>query len=114
MLAAAVIISCIFFFSINIVIDYLITLNIFLRTIISIILLAVISFFLGFPFPMAVRLLLKSPSEIAYGWAANGGTSVLISIFSIFVAMNTGISILYLCCAMSYLIAFLCILRFKS
>ncbi len=113
-LIGAVIFSGFLFLNINLIVEYLMTLNIIIRTGLSIIILAATSFFIGFPFPAAVRLLLKSPPEIAYGWAANGGTSVLTSIFCIFIAMNTGISVLFLFCAVSYFIAFLCILCYRS
>ncbi len=113
-LSIIIILSMIFFFCMDILMNFLITLNTPVRTIFSVLILSIVSFFMGFPFPMAIRLLLKNPSEIAYGWAANGGTSVLTSIISVFIAMNLGISVLFLFCAVSYIIAFLSIICYKS
>lgn len=102
-----VILSIILFLFFNLITSCLIKEHRIIQISIPILILAVISFFIGFPFPAALKLLLKKPAQIAYCWAANGCTSVLISILSTFIAMNTGIISLFIFSAVSYLFALL-------
>jgi len=75
------------------------------RVLASLLLIAPPSLLMGFPFPAAMRLLLAAPPERAYGWAANGSTSVLTSIIAVQVALSLGISRLFLAGALAYLVA---------
>ncbi|MCK4543798.1 MAG: hypothetical protein KAU17_16320 [Spirochaetales bacterium] len=67
------------------------------------------AFLLGVPFPLGMRSFPVSPGGRAYFWAANGCTSVLASVFSLFIAMNLGISWLLLFAAGAYCVALLVI-----
>jgi len=73
-----------------------------LRVVLSLLLIMPPSFLMGFPFPCAVRLLVAAPAERAYGWAANGSTSVLTSIAAVQLAMALGISRLFLAGGLAY------------
>ena len=79
----------------------------FLRIRISLFLLIPPALLLGFPFPMAIRHLLESPTRRAYAWAANGSASVLISILAVQISLGLGISRLFLFGALCYLLALL-------
>ena len=79
----------------------------FLRILLSIFLLIPPALLLGFPFPMAIRHLLESPTRRAYAWAANGSASVLISILAVQISLGLGISRLFLFGALCYLLALL-------
>jgi len=68
-------------------------------------------FLVGLPFPLGMRYLLKSPVERAYAWTANGCTSVLSSILSAQIAISSGISTILVCSVLSYILAFMCILK---
>jgi hypothetical protein len=65
-------------------------------------LLAPIALLLGVPFPVGLRLLTRSAGMRAYGWAANGVTSVLASILAVPLAMTLGITVLLLLAAVCY------------
>ena len=67
--------------------------------------MAPLGFMLGFPFPSAVRIMLATAGERAFAWAANGSASVLTAIVALPVAMNLGISRLFLAGGLLYLLA---------
>ncbi len=69
------------------------------------------SFLLGFPFPSILRLFVGDPGQRAYGWAANGTTSVLSSIAAVQIALGFGISRLFVAGGLAYLLALLALLR---
>jgi hypothetical protein len=65
-------------------------------------------FFLGVPFPLAVRIAGRGlPGIIPWGWAMNAYATVVGSVLSVMVAMWYGFSTVYLCAAAAYAAAFL-------
>ena len=85
-----------------------------LRLVLALGLLFPAGFLMGFPFPAAMRLRLKTPEQRAYGWAANGSASVLASILSVQIALSLGISRLFLFGGAAYLVASIASLRYKD
>ncbi|MBT8358284.1 MAG: hypothetical protein KJO61_10995, partial [Deltaproteobacteria bacterium] len=93
------------------IIYYILVFSSFPRFLLASILLFPAGFLAGLPFSLGMRYLLKSPVERAYAWSANGCTSVLASILSAQIAISSGISIILICSVLSYILAFLCILK---
>jgi hypothetical protein len=69
--------------------------------------LSPIGLLMGIPFSIGMRLLLNTPMEKAYAWAANGCASVLTSIAAAQVAISQGISSIILLAAASYFLSLL-------
>jgi len=80
------------------------------RILISLLVIFPASFLMGFPFPTAIRLLVRNSAHRAYGWAANGSTSVLTSIVAVQIAMAFGISKLFLAGGLAYVLALIVLL----
>jgi len=99
------------FVSLDAIIHYILGFPSFLRYFLALLLLLPVGFLVGLPFPLGMRYLLKSPVERAYAWTANGCTSVLSSIVSAQIAISSGISTILVCSVLSYILAFLCILK---
>ena len=97
--------------SLDSIIYYLLGLSSFMRFLLASLLLFPAGFLVGLPFSLGMRYLLKSPVERAYAWSANGCTSVLGSILSAQIAISSGISTILVCSVLSYILAFLCILK---
>ena len=93
------------------IIYYILGLSSVSRFLLASLLLFPAGFLVGLPFSLGMRYLLKSPVERAYAWSANGCTSVLASILSAQIAISSGISIILICSVLSYILAFLCILK---
>ena len=66
-----------------------------------------IGLILGLPFPMGMQYLLGSPVERAYGWAANGCTSVIGAIIAAQIAISKGLFTILVMAVLAYLLAFL-------
>jgi predicted membrane-bound spermidine synthase len=81
------------------------SLALWIRIVTSVFVILPASFLMGFPFPTAIRLLVRNSAHRAYGWAANGSTSVLTSIVAVQIAMVAGISKLFLAGGLAYVIA---------
>ncbi len=75
--------------------------------IVPILLLMPLGFLVGFPFPLGMRYLLKSPGQRAHAWTANGCASVLTSILAAQIALSIGINAIIACAASAYFLAFL-------
>ena len=76
----------------------------------SFLLLGPIALLVGVPFPVGLRLLVRSPRLRAYGWAANGIASVVASILALPLAMTWGISRLLLLAAACYALVLVALL----
>ena len=67
-----------------------------LRVLVSIILLAPLSFLLGMPFPLGIRILNKiSPGSIPWAWGINSCASVVGSIAAVAIALYFGFSAVF-------------------
>jgi len=110
-LIALICILIVIFVSLDAIIHYILGFSSFLRYFLAFLLLLPAGFLVGLPFPLGMRYLLKSPVERAYAWTANGCTSVLSSILSAQIAISSGISTILVCSVLSYILAFLCILK---
>ncbi|MFO0984951.1 MAG: hypothetical protein U1E76_25015 [Planctomycetota bacterium] len=79
------------------------------RVAISIALLGVLAFFMGMPFPAAIRSVDRSvPQFVPWVWGVNGSASVLASIVAVFLAMAFGFSTVFALAAGFYLLALVC------
>ena len=67
--------------------------------------LSPIGLLMGLPFSTGMRLLLKTPMDRAYAWAANGCASVLTSIVAAQVAISRGIATIILLAATAYFLS---------
>jgi len=78
------------------------------RMLLSIALLAPLSFFMGMPFPSGLKRIEKyNPGFIPWAWGVNGGASVLASILCIIIAMWFGFLSTLIIAAIIYLIGML-------
>jgi len=77
------------------------------RLFIALLILLPPGFLMGFPFPIAMRYMLKSTVQRAYAWSVNGCASVLTSIISAQIAISFGIHLILVCAIFAYLLAFL-------
>ncbi|MFO8085550.1 MAG: hypothetical protein R6U27_14675 [Desulfobacterales bacterium] len=77
------------------------------RYIMAFLILLPVGFLMGIPFSIGMRLLLKTPMERTYAWAANGCASVLTSIASAQIAISRGISTIIILAALAYFLALL-------
>jgi len=110
-LIALIFVLIIIFVSLDTIIHNIIGFSSFMRFFLAFLLLFPAGFLVGLPFPLGMRYLLKSPVERAYAWTANGCASVLSSILSAQIAISSGISTILVCSVLSYILAFLCILK---
>ncbi len=79
----------------------------------AVIVLFPISFLIGVPFPVGLRLLMKRKDYLAYAWAANGAASVVASILALPLAMAFSISSVLWAAALTYSFVFMS-LRFTK
>ncbi len=71
--------------------DYLVGLSQPLRILLGIAIIAPLAFFMGIPFPTALRCVhLKAEVLTAWGWAANGFASVVGAVLGTLLAVSTG------------------------
>ncbi|MGR9100782.1 MAG: spermidine synthase, partial [Gammaproteobacteria bacterium] len=72
----------------------------------SILLIAPLGFFMGMPFPMAMRRLSETvPALIPWAWGVNGFASVISAILATLIAVQFGFNILVLAAVMLYFLA---------
>jgi hypothetical protein len=70
-------------------------------------------FFMGMPFPLAVRLVGSTrPHWICWGWCANGCASVLGAVLPVLIALNWGFQAVFFLAALCYLVGFLVICKY--
>ena len=70
----------------------------------AVLILFPIGFLMGLPFPVGMRDLVGTTTQRAYAWSLNGCASILTSIVSAQLALSFGISLLWTCAIVAYLI----------
>lgn len=84
-----------------------------IRIIIVMITMFPLAFCMGFPFPLAIRIISsKSQALVSWAWAINGSASVIASIVAIIMAMELGFNMVLITSAVGYIIAGLTVLFF--
>ena len=87
------------------IIDSLISLNIIIKMILVSLIIAPLGFFMGMPFPIAIRSINKK--LIPWAWATNGSASVLSTILAVLLALFLGYSAVLVLAAFFYLLGVL-------
>lgn len=78
----------------------------YIRILITIILIGIPAFFMGMPFPLGLRMISNEQNEIIpWAWAINGSFSVIASILAIILAMQFGFKMVMSAGAFCYFIA---------
>ncbi|HLK08681.1 MAG TPA: hypothetical protein VKV30_12080 [Candidatus Angelobacter sp.] len=85
-------------------------LPVFIKLILSGIVLAPLGFLMGMPFPTGLRLV----KTVEWAWALNAAASVLGSVMAMIIAIHFGLTITLLCAAAAYLLAGLCSRTWKG
>lgn len=81
-----------------VLIEYLFSFSIGIRVIASVALTACLGIAMGMPFPAGITYLgSKNPAAVPWAWGINGAASVLGSALAVFVAINFGFSLAFLC-----------------
>jgi len=89
-----------------VIIENLMSLSLILRIIITIILLAPLSFMMGMPFPTGISSISSDDSRmIGISWAVNGFFSVIGTVLTMMFAMILGFKLIFFISAVIYLIA---------
>jgi hypothetical protein len=78
-----------------------------IRYVMAFLILVPVGLLMGIPFSIGIRLLLNTPLDRAYAWAANGCASVLTSIAAAQVAVSQGISTIIILAAGAYFLSLL-------
>lgn len=91
-----------YMFSLDFIIDLFISLNLSLKIILSILITAPLGFFMGFPFPLGIRMIKKE--LIPWAWAVNGSASVLSPVLAILIALFLGYNSVLFLAGLVYLI----------
>ena len=86
-------------------INAIITFNLTLKIILASLIIAPVAFFMGMPFPLAIRMIDKI--FIPWAWAINGAASVLSPIIAVLIALFLGYSVVLLLAAFFYLLSML-------
>ena len=90
----------------SILTTYALGLPVFIRMLITFVLLAPLGFVMGMPFPLAIRIIPKSAAGIIpWAWALNGWMSVVATIASIIIARTTGYSYAFMVAIFFYVVA---------
>jgi len=97
-----------YIFILNYVFNVFISLNLISKIILTILLIAPLGFFMGFPFPLGIRAINKE--LIPWSWAVNGSASVLSPILAILIALYTGYNFVFVLAAFIYLFGLIFIL----
>ena len=93
--------------SLGSVIQATIHLNIMMKILLTLVIVAPLAFLLGFPFPLGIRLLGNTDreDEIAWAWGINGSFSVISTVLAIIIAVEAGFLVVMLIAAFCYLFA---------
>jgi hypothetical protein len=85
------------------------------RVAIVVLTIAPLAFWMGFPFPLALRRLADLPSgSVPWAWAVNGCASVVASIVAILIAMESGFQAVLTAGALCYFLGTLSCLAGES
>lgn len=108
-----VIVILVYTFLLPYLLDRLLGLDLFLRLLATILILAPLGFAMGFPFPLGMRLLREKKMEyhIPWMWGINGAGSVLGSVMTIIIAISFGFTEALLASAACYFIVFIIFLK---
>jgi len=80
--------------------------NLFIKIILTFLVIFPLGFFMGFPFPTGIRLLeIEEEGLIPWAWATNAFSSVINSVFALLVAFWGGYNLILFLGAVSYLLA---------
>jgi hypothetical protein len=83
--------------------EYLFAFTIETRILSSVVLTAFLGIAMGIPFPAGIKYLgSKNPAAVPWAWGINGAASVMGSALAVFVAINFGFSIAFLCGTIIY------------
>ncbi len=86
--------------------------ELFLRRLISMVLIAPIGFVMGMPFPLGIKLANRvDPELIPWAWAVNGCSSVLSTILAVMIALSFGFSSVLGLASVVYLVGLLMALK---
>jgi hypothetical protein len=86
----------------------------FIKILISVVCLMPISFLMGMPLPLAIKILhMRMNKIIPWMWGVNGACSVLASIIAIILAMNIGYNFTFVIGSLFYLAAFVIVKLFQ-
>lgn len=89
--------------------------DIMARTVISVLLLFPLGFFMGIPFPTGIRFLTDSSDQsIPWMWGINGAMSVLGAVFATAIGIMWGFTYAMAIGALAYFIVFLCAWYFQT
>ncbi len=87
------------------------------RILISVILIALPSFFMGIPFPYGIRNIMGNDNTtqylVAFSWGVNGFFSVIGSILVVMLSMSYGLRIVFIIAALIYLAAMFIAFKFE-
>ncbi len=108
LLLAAFLIT-IYALSLGFVIQATIQLNLLIKILLTLVIVAPLAFLLGFPFPLGIRLLGNTAreDEIVWAWGINGSFSVISTVLAIIIAVEAGFFVVMLIAALCYLFAML-------
>jgi hypothetical protein len=81
-----------------------ISLNIYLKIILTIIMLFPLGYLMGMPFPLGISSV-KEQDSVPYIWAINGASSVLGSLLALVLSMSFGYNLTFLLAGLVYLLA---------
>ena len=87
------------------------------RILISVILIALPTFFMGIPFPYGIRHIMGNDNTtrylVAFSWGVNGFFSVIGSILVVMLSMSYGFRIVFIIAALIYLTAMYIAVKFE-
>lgn len=101
-----------YIFLLDFVFDLFISSSLVSRIILSIVIIAPLGFFMGFPFPFGIRMIKKE--LIPWSWAVNGSASVLSPILAILLALFFGYNAVLFLAAVLYLVGLLVTKRIST
>jgi len=91
--------------SLDFIIESLMQHSLMVKIVLSMLITAPIAFFMGFPFPLGIRMIKKE--LVAWAWAVNGCASVLSPILAVITALFIGYNNVLLFAGSVYLVGFI-------
>ena len=93
------------------IMSHFIGLTIHWRILVALAILAPIGFFLGFCFPIGMRLFVRQvPATAPWLWGLNGIAGVLASVLAVLISLYAGITMTFISAALFYTLAGVCLL----
>ncbi|MCK4425653.1 MAG: hypothetical protein KAV69_02815, partial [Deltaproteobacteria bacterium] len=88
------------------ILQYTITFSMCWKIIFTMMILALPSFVMGFPFPLGLQLLARrSEADVPWAWGINGCLSVLSTALATIIAVEAGFAAVFLLASAAYVIA---------